>query len=141
MSSAPDEFTAAAFKRFLEQGKLMGSQCQRCSTLYAPPRQLCTKCHEQEMSLMEFGGEGNIVGFTSIAVAPTFMVQQGFGRDNPYLTGIVQLAEGPSISGRLVGLDANRAEEIAIGTPVNAVFLEHVQDGQRQVMLAFQHKE
>ena len=141
MSNASDEFTIAAFHRFLEQGKLMGSQCQRCDTLYTPPRPLCTQCHEQEMSLVELTGKGRIAGFTSIAIAPTFMIQQGFGRDNPYLTGVVQLAEGPSISGRLVGMDATRAEEVAIGTPVSAVFLEHVQDGQRRVMLAFQRKK
>ena len=90
---------------------------------------------------MELTGEGRIAGFTSIAIAPTFMIQQGIGRDNPYLTGIVQLAEGPSISGRLVGMDATRVEEIAIGTPVSVVFLQHMQDDQRRVMLAFQRKE
>ena len=141
MPNASDEFTVTVFNRFLEQGKLMGSQCQRCDTLYTPPRPLCTQCHEQEMSLTELTGEGKIAGFTSIAIAPTFMVQQGFGRDNPYLTGVVQLAEGPSISGRLVGMDATRVEEIAIGTPVSAVFLEHMQNGQKRVMLAFQRKE
>ena len=141
MPNASNEFTIAAFNRSLEQGKLMGSQCQRCNTLYAPPRPLCTQCHEQKMSLMELTGEGRITGFTSIAIAPTFMIQQGFGRDNPYLTGIVQLAEGPSISGRLVGMDATRFEEIAIGTPVSAVFLEHIRDGQKRVMLAFQCKK
>ena len=140
VASASDKFTTEAFQRFLEQRKLMGSRCLRCDTLYAPPRPLCTRCHEREMSLQELTGEGRIAGFTSIAIAPTFMIQQGFGRDNPYLTGVIQLAEGPSISGRLVGLDGTRAEEIAIGTPVNAVFLEHEQDGQKRMMLAFQPK-
>ena len=140
MASGQDEFTVAAFQRFLEQHKLMGSRCQRCDALHVPPRPVCTQCHRQEMAWQELTGEGKITGFTSIAIAPTFMVQQGFGRDKPYLTGVVQLAEGPGISGRLVGLDANKPEEVAIGTSVMAVFLEYEQDSQKRVMLAFQPK-
>ena len=137
MSTEQSEFTVNSFYRFLEQRKLMGSRCQHCDTLYVPPRPLCIQCHRGEMSWQELRGQGKITGFTSIAIAPGFMTQQGYGRDNPYLTGIVQLAEGPSISGRLVKMDATRPEEVAIGTPVSAVFLEDERDGQKRMMLGF----
>ena len=90
------------------------------------------------MAWEELSGKGKIAGYTSISVAPSFMVRQGFGRDKPYLTGVVQLAEGPSISGRLEGLDADNPESVAIGTPVSAVYLDHKEGDEKRTMLAFQ---
>lgn len=134
----PEEaFTAAAFQRLLNSHKLMGSRCQRCNVLYLPPRPLCSACHGAEMAWQELKGEGEIAGFTSIAIVPTFMAEQGFGRDNPYLTAVVQLAEGPRISARLLGLDAKAPGSVKIGTPVRAVFLEQGEAERKKVVLAF----
>ena len=138
MASDQDRFSAAAFHNFLAQHKLMGSRCQRCKELFVPPRAVCSQCHGDDMAWEELSGKGKIAGYTSISVAPSFMVRQGFGRDKPYLTGVVQLAEGPSISGRLEGLDADNPESVAIGTPVSAVYLDHEEGDEKRTMLAFQ---
>ena len=138
MASDQDRFSAAAFHNFLAQHKLMGSRCQRCKELFVPPRAVCSQCHGDDMAWEELSGKGKIAGYTSISVAPSFMVRQGFGRDKPYLTGVVQLAEGPSISGRLEGLDADNPESVAIGTPVSAVYLDHKEGDEKRTMLAFQ---
>ena len=103
----------------------MGSRCSHCEALYVPPRPLCSKCYMADMEWQELSGEGKLTGFTAIAIAPGFMAKQGFGRQKPYLTGVVQLAEGPSVSGRIEGMDPSTPEKVAIGTEVKAMFLKN----------------
>ena len=47
-----------------------------------------------------------------------YMSEKGFGRDNPYCTGIVTLEEGPRISARILGVDAANPQNIKTGTPM-----------------------
>ena len=120
-------FTSASFYRFLADGKLMASKCKRCESLYVPPHPICTKCHGDEMEWAEMRGDGKLAAFTSIAVGPTFTVEEGYDRNNPYVVGIVELDEGPKISGRIRGLDAMKPETIKVGTPLTAEFPEHTE--------------
>ncbi|MEE8326597.1 MAG: OB-fold domain-containing protein, partial [candidate division NC10 bacterium] len=55
---------------------------------------------------------------------PSSTVEEGYDRNNPYLVGIVELDEGPKISGRIHGLDASRPDTIKVGTPLTAEFPE-----------------
>ncbi|MBI4301717.1 MAG: hypothetical protein HY664_03840, partial [Chloroflexi bacterium] len=80
------EFTGASFNKFLEEKKLMGSRCQKCQAVYLPPRPLCPQCQNPTMEWIEMKGDGKLVAFTTVHVSPTFMVEQGWGRDNPYCT-------------------------------------------------------
>jgi uncharacterized OB-fold protein len=43
------------------------------------------------------------------------MVEQGYGRNNPYCTGIVKLEEGPRLSARILGVDAANPQLIQTG--------------------------
>ena len=43
------------------------------------------------------------------------MLKKGYGRDNPYCSGIVELAEGPRISARITGVDGNNPQNIKTG--------------------------
>ncbi len=133
-----EEFDVAAFQRFLDQRKLMASRCQRCGALYVPPRPLCRVCHGRDMGWQELSGIGRLVGFTVIHVASSAMIREGYGRNNPYITGIVALAEGPRMAARLVGMDAGKPQDIKIGTEVQASFQEYASDRQRHVTLVFQ---
>ncbi len=77
------------------------------------------------------------MAFTVINVAPTFMVEQGFGRDNPYCSSIVKTEEGGQISARILGVDAKRPETIKIGMPVTVDFIEVGEDENKKVCQAF----
>jgi uncharacterized OB-fold protein len=89
------------------------------------------------MTWTEFNGEGVVAAFTAVYVGPTFMCEEGFGRDHPYLTGIVQIEDGLKISARLLGFEAGKPEEVKVGTPVKLEFLA-IGDGDHQrIQLAF----
>ncbi|HKZ51521.1 MAG TPA: Zn-ribbon domain-containing OB-fold protein [Dehalococcoidia bacterium] len=135
-----EEFSAASFFRFLGEGKLVASQCLRCGDLHLPPRPLCPRCFGQAMAWQELRGEGKVVSFTSIAVVPTFMAQEGYGRERPYVVAVVELAEGPRISAQLVDVDAQKPEQLSIGMPVEARFLERGDGENKQTFLAFRPK-
>ena len=130
-------FTAAAFQQYLNEDQLMGSHCTKCEQTYLPPRAICPACQGTDLAWISLSGKGRLAAFTSIYIAPTFMVEQGYGRDNPYLTGIVALDEGPQISARLLGLDATQPDVNAIGAAVQIEFLEQGEGDERTVALAF----
>ncbi len=117
-------FTAASFEQFLGEHKFMASKCKHCGKVWCPPRPLCASCHGTEMEWVEMKGRGTLVAFTTIGVGTPMMIEQGYGRDNPYCSGVVELEEGPKISAQILGVDAHKPEDIKIGTPVQTDFLE-----------------
>ncbi len=133
-------FTAAAFNQYLDEMKLMGSHCAECGALSLPPRAICPQCHSTVMEWIEVSGRGRLAAFTAIYIAPTFMVEQGFDRNNPYLTGIVALEEGPQISARLLGFDPHRPQQDWIGSEVTVEFLTRGEGEQQKTDLAFRAK-
>jgi hypothetical protein len=132
------EFTSASFYQFLDEHKLMGSRCRSCGALYLPPRPLCPDCHAEEAEWVEMGGRGSLLAFTTIHIAPTAMIAAGYGKDNPYCTGIVRLDEGPAISAQIIGVDARQPAQIAIGTPLKVAFVERGEGDKRRTYLAFE---
>jgi len=122
MSEMP--FTAASFDKFCSEKKLMASRCQKCGAVELPPRPICTKCNSQEIEWTELKGKGKIVSYTVIGVGPWTMISEGYDREHPYCSGIVELEEGPRITTQILGVDVNKPENIKIGTPVTADFVE-----------------
>ena len=137
MTQSHEEYGVKAFQRYLNERKLVGVACGACGSVYVPPRSVCSACPESRIELREMSGRGTLAGYTSIYVAPTAMVAQGYGRDNPYLTGIVTLEEGPRLPARLVGMDATQPESIAIGTALQADFLEQQEGEETRTVLVF----
>ena len=119
---AEPAFTAGSFYAYLREGRLMAARCSRCGGLHLPPRPLCNRCQSLEMAWVELQGKGKLAAYTAIAVAPGFMAAQGYGKDKPYCTGIVELEEGPRISAWIAGVDAAHPEGIAIGMAVRILF-------------------
>ena len=130
-------FTAAAFNQYLAEHKLMTVKCMKCGGVYAPPRAICPKCHSEEMEWVEASGKGKLAGFTIIYSGPTFMVEQGFDKKNPYVSGIVDLEEGTFISARITGLDMSKPAEIKVGTPLSVDFVEFGEGETKKTYLAF----
>jgi uncharacterized OB-fold protein len=89
------------------------------------------------MEWVEMKGKGRLAAFTTIAVAPTLMIEEGYGRDKPYCTGVVELEEGPKISARLLGVDAMSPDEIKVGTPLAIDFVERGEGEEKKTFLAF----
>ena len=110
------EFNAASYHAYLnEEKRLMGVRCRSCGRLSAVPRPICAACHDQDMEWYEFSGKAKLSTFTCISIVPVSMGRKGYGRDNPYCTGVVTLEEGPRISARIIGVDGNRPQDIKTG--------------------------
>ncbi|MBI5842186.1 MAG: Zn-ribbon domain-containing OB-fold protein [Chloroflexi bacterium] len=130
-------FSAAAFNQYIAEHKLMAARCKKCGGVYVPPRAICPKCHSEELEWIETSGKGKLSAFTVIYSGPTFMVEQGFDRKNPYVSGIVELEEGALISARVLGVDPTKPTEIRIGTPVSVDFVEFGEGEAKKTYLAF----
>lgn len=130
-------FTSASFQQYLNENKLMGSHCTACNKDFLPPHAICPNCHSDQLTWIELSGKGRLAAFTSIFIAPTAMIEAGYGRDKPYLAGVVELEEGVKISAQIMGLDATKPEEVKIGTPLQVEFVERGEGDKKKSFLAF----
>ena len=135
-TTASPAFTAAEFYRHLAEGNLMASRCKACGSLHLPPRPLCGHCYVRDMEWFELHKRGKLAAFTIIAVAPSAMLKEGLDRTNPYCSGIVALEGGLRLSARILGVDAQKPESIAIGTVVALEVLRDA-DGRAKPIVAF----
>jgi uncharacterized OB-fold protein len=131
-------FTQHAFNRLLDQEQLAGARCKACGHITLPPRPLCRACHQTDLAWQPMAGTGTLRTFTQIAVVPPAMAAQGYGRNNPYCSGVVELTEGCLVAARIVGIDANDPGSLTIGTPMRAVFLHPDQEREGPTVLAFE---
>ena len=121
-------FSDHEFEQFLGQEKLMGSRCGSCGSLFVPSRAVCVHCHGTGMEWTQMSGKGRLVAFTCIAIGPPSMVQEGYDRNNPYCSGVVELEEGPRVVARIEGVDARNPQSIRIGTSLSAAYLHRDDD-------------
>ncbi|MDD5095037.1 MAG: Zn-ribbon domain-containing OB-fold protein [Dehalococcoidia bacterium] len=129
--------TSTNFNVFLAQKRLMASKCRKCGALFLPPRAICPTCWESELEWVELSGKGKLAAFTCISITPTWMAAAGYGRNNPYCSGIIQTTEGPKIACRIEGVDARDPESIKIGTLVEVDIRERTQGDKKIPYLAF----
>ena len=131
-------FSDIAYQQYLEQEKLMGSRCQKCEARYVPPRSICVKCYSSDMEWVEMKGNGKLAAFTCISIAPPFMIEQGYNRKNPYISGVVELEEGGRVDARIEGLDPGKPEEIRVGMPLRVKYLHRDVGEKKETYLAFE---
>jgi len=79
------------FMKYLEQGKIMGSKCKKCNRIYFPPRADCD-CMSSELEWIELSGNCQLITFTTVHFAPA-----SFRYDVPYVLGVAQFEEGPTV--------------------------------------------
>ena len=99
-------FSDVAFEKYLREDKLMGSRCKNCEALYVPPRPICVTCAGDDLVWEEMSGKGKLAAFTCISIGPSAMIAEGYNRNNPYCSGVVELVEGPRVDARIEGVDA-----------------------------------
>jgi len=130
-------FTENSFQNYLQNKQLMGAKCQDCGSLFLPPRPMCPQCHGSSMSWQKMTGKGELAAFTAVFIGPNAMIEAGYDRTNPYMSGIVKLAEGPFISAQILGLDAVAPDVDDIGTPLTVQFIERGDGEAKRTFLAF----
>ena len=108
----------ATFADGIQREQLLGSRCDTCHQVYAPAIDWCGTCHRKIAACLALRGEGKLVAFTSTFIGPPWMNAAGFGREEPYCCGVIELLDGPRVVGRVAGVDAARPEQIKLGMPV-----------------------
>ena len=96
----------------------MGVRCRENGNIYAEARPIDPATLSRDMEWFELSGRATLSTFTCISVAPASLEAKGYGRNNPYCTGIVTLEEGPRISARIAGVDASNPQNIPADLPV-----------------------
>ena len=130
-------FTDLSYEQFLNEEKIMGCRCKKCQALYLPPRPICIKCFGDKMEWVEMKGKGKLAAFTCIGIGPPFMMEEGFDRNNPYCSGVVELEENVRIDARIEGFDTSKPETIKVGTPVTVQFLHRGEGENMRTFPAF----
>ena len=104
------------YRRNLRQRLVLeGQRCTACGRTQFPPLARCGQCRGQELQPYRLGGAGVVVAATYITPAgapPEFAAQARAA--GGYGVAIIQLDDGPRITGQTVG-------EAAIGQRVRAV--------------------
>lgn len=127
-----------SYNQFLQEEKLMGSKCQKCGTVYVPPRPICIECRASDMDWIEMKGKGKLAAFTCISIGPAFMTEEGFGRKNPYCVGVVELDEGPRVDARIENMEPSKPDDIKVGTPMTVKYLHRGEGVDKKTYLAFE---
>lgn len=106
----------------LREEQIRIQRCHSCQTWLWPPEWICYKCLSFEIDWVPVPGSGFIYSW-SRSWHPVHPVLKEHG---PYLTVLVELADagGSRVVGNLLG---DPLQEVAIGTPVQAVFEHHTE--------------
>ena len=67
------------FIDYLQDGKVMATQCKACQAVFFPPRADCCQCLHSDMQWKPVSGTGTLVSYSLLKFAPV-----GFDGDLPY---------------------------------------------------------
>lgn len=96
------------------RGELLLQRCRSCQTYRHPPSPICARCWSPEHDWVPSSGRGTVYSF--VVVHHQFREWSG---EVPYVTAIVELAEGPRIVSNIVGVPH---DQVKIGMPVGVFF-------------------
>lgn len=123
--------TARYWRETPQRYRLEAGRCAKCGAVSYPPRRVCAECKGRTFETIVLPGEGKVVTFTVIHVAPTAFTDQA-----PYAVAIVELTNSVRITVQLVDCDPNAIE---IGMPVRLEFRKIFGEGEDGV-LCYGHK-
>lgn len=110
MSEKP---TIEEYLQNIQDGQFKAYKCVDCGMVIAPPSGSCYGCGSSKMDWTTVSGNGTLVSFTVIHIAP-----DEFAEEAPYYIAIVELDEGTRVSARLLGYDPLKPEEVKLGLKV-----------------------
>jgi uncharacterized OB-fold protein len=108
------------FFRASAHGRLHVQQCDACSDHHHPPRLYCPRCFSRDQHFQEASGEGVVYGYT----VSHYSAEPAWKDQIPWVTVVVELAEGPRVVGTARGM---AADEVSLGRPVR-VEVERITD-------------
>lgn len=94
---------------------LEGHKCGNCGAIFLGKRSVCSKCGTRDqMAAVKLANTGKLYAYS--------IVHRSFpGIEVPYVSAIVDLDDGATVKGNLVGVEPD-PEKIAFDMPVNVVF-------------------
>lgn len=106
------------FFRGLEEGKVRGTKCKTCGSLYFPPQSDCSNCRGSEMEWVDFKGDATLETFTVIEVVPTSFADKG-----SYVVAVGLLQEGVRVLAWLNAADRGKLR-VGAGIELRSVKIE-----------------
>lgn len=94
----------------IAEGRLRIQRCGACGRHVLYPRSVCPFCTTGGLEWVDASGRGTVHSFTVVHLAAP-----GFEGEAPYAVVLVDLAEGPRLMTRLLGVDAH---DVRIGMAV-----------------------
>src|SRR5579883_2611654 len=88
------KLTIKAFQEGIHEGKIEGYRCSKCGHKQIDIIDFCPVCHSPDLSVSEFASEGRVLTYTIQFVAP-----EQFMNEVPYAWAVIDLDEGPRITG------------------------------------------
>lgn len=125
---ASAEFFAAAAR-----GELLVQTCARCADALGPEGRTCPSCGSADLTPATASGHGTVISWAVVHHPPVPQLAPAV----PYVTAVVELAEGPWLMARLVDCDGI---DLRAGTPVAARFVPSGEPGAEppgEILVAF----
>ena len=101
---------------------MVGEVCNQCGVKLFPPRDVCPECAKPAYEPFTFSGNGHVYSYSTVYQAPA-----GYEEFVPYTVALVELEEGPLVTGQLADADQ---DEIEIGMPVEMVTRKLREEGE-----------
>ncbi len=114
--------TTTAFWEATAEHRFLIQRCPSCGNAQFYPKTTCTTCGSEHLDWEAASGQGTLHTFTVARRA----THPAFEDAEPYVVAIVELAEGPRVTGNLV--DCN-VDDVRIGMPVELSWDEPDADG------------
>ena len=92
---------AVALWSALEGGVLLVSVCGSCGKRWLPPLATCPRCGSTDVGAEPAPATARLYSWSVIHLA----VDPVFAAETPYVVGLVELADGARLYGRVVGVD------------------------------------
>jgi uncharacterized OB-fold protein len=102
-------------------------KCSKCSTIYFPPRLVCSECGSRKFEKIILKDTGKILTYTTIEVGPP-----EFSDQVPYTVGIIELDDGARITAQITDCDP---ANLAIGKKVKLEFRKVKNDGKAGIIM------
>jgi len=102
----------------LKKGKIYGTKCKKCGTLYFPPRKDCEKCLTSDMEWVKLKDKGTIMIYTIVK-----QNLKGFDSYSDYTIGIVRSSDGVDLMCWIKG-ESKVSKKVKITTDTQRVICE-----------------
>lgn len=104
-----------AFWDGCKEHQLRFQKCQNCGLVRWPPSLICPNCYSKDAKWLTVSGKGKVYSFAVYHQA----FHPAFANELPYVTAIIQLAEGPYLLSNIVGC---KPEDIKCDMPVEVTW-------------------